>query len=87
MLKALFNQRPHPAHYLLDLIHSTAEQLQTRDVINLQLHWVPGHKDFTPNKRADELAKTAAQGTTSNTKSLPVALCRSPLPVSISATR
>jgi len=29
----------------------------TRGVIDLQLHWTPGHVDFPPNERADEIAK------------------------------
>ncbi|KAF5378885.1 hypothetical protein D9615_006982 [Tricholomella constricta] len=89
-IKALGNQRPHPAHYLLDYVHTAAEKLhvkqdriaraserrtalrrgnkwtdRTRKVINLQIHWTPGHVDFGPNERADELAKIAATGTSS----------------------
>ncbi|KAF5374631.1 hypothetical protein D9615_008911 [Tricholomella constricta] len=58
-----------------------------RRVIDLQIHWTPGHVDFDPNERADELAKTAAQGTTSSTNLLPVYLRRKPLPASIPALR
>ncbi|KNZ73136.1 hypothetical protein J132_01048 [Termitomyces sp. J132] len=57
---------------------------QTHRVIDLQVHWILGHMEFHPNKRADELAKMAAMGTSSDPKLLPVFLqCQ--LPVSISA--
>jgi ribonuclease HI len=55
-------------------------------VIDLQLHWVPGHSDYARNERADEEAKKAAQGLSSNAKCLPSFLPK-PLPVSISALR
>ena len=58
-----------------------------RNVINLQLHWTPGHMDFPPNKRADEEAKLAAQGSSSNVNDLPAYLRRKPLPHSVSALR
>jgi ribonuclease HI len=53
-------------------------------VIDLQIHWVPGHQDFKPNKRADEEAKKAAKGDSSDAKSLP-SLLHKCLPLSISA--
>lgn len=94
--RALENQSSHPGQYLIDEIHTYAEQLQAkqdgllnvaekrssllrgeiwkgriRDVIDLQLHWVPAHADFEPNERADEEAKRAAQGLSSDAKLLP----------------
>lgn len=111
-IKALCNQKPHPAHYLLDHVHDAAEDLQskqfkmrnrakirdakragnvllvpTRGVINLQVHWTPGHVGFSPNERADEIAKQAAQGSSSIADSLPRSLRSKPLPSSISALR
>ena len=47
-----------------------------RGVIDLQVHWVPGHRDFEPNERADEEAKKAVKGDASNAKSLPSLLCK-----------
>jgi ribonuclease HI len=55
-------------------------------VIDLQLHWVPGHCDYARNERADKEAKKAAQGLSSDAKCLPSFL-RKPLPASISALR
>ena len=57
-----------------------------RGVINLQVHWVPGHRDFEPNERADEEAKKAAQGESSDARLLPSFL-RKRLPLSLSALR
>ena len=59
---------------------------KTRGIINLQLHWVPGHCDFGPNERADEEAKLAAQGSSSDIRFLPQLLHRK-LPLSISVLR
>ena len=57
-----------------------------RGVINLQIHWVPGHHDFKPNEKADEETKKAAKGESSDAKSLPPLLHKH-LPLSISALR
>jgi ribonuclease HI len=59
---------------------------RTRNVIDLHVQWVPGHCGFEPNERADEEAKKAAQGDSSNVKLLPP-LLRKRLPLSISALR
>ena len=74
-IQALNNQRPHPGHYILDHIHEAAESLHskqaslrfpgrtdlpTKDVVDLKIHWTPGHEKFAPNERADELAKQAS---------------------------
>ena len=45
---------------------------------------MPGHKDFTPNEWADEEAKSAVQGHSSDAKFLPLLLCKC-LPLSVSA--
>lgn len=58
-----------------------------RGVIEFNLHWVPGHVGFAPNERADEEAKKAAKGRTSEAGSLPATLRNGNLPVSISALR
>jgi ribonuclease HI len=101
-IRALNNQRSHPAHYLLDHIHKLAESFQSKQYdmhrptsppddprcpANLQIHWTPGHERFIPNERADALAKQAAQGSSSPKKKLPHFLRNKPLPLSISAIR
>ncbi|KAF5386072.1 hypothetical protein D9615_002179 [Tricholomella constricta] len=111
-IRALRNQKPHPAHYLLDHVHTAAEKLhvkqdriaraserraalrrgnpwtdRSRRVIDLQIHWTPGHVDFGPNERADEIAKSAAQGSSSPPSTLPVYLRHKALPISIPALR
>ena len=57
-----------------------------KGVVDLQFHWVPGHCNFAPNERADEEAKLAAQGNSSDAKLLP-SLLRKRLPLSVSALR
>ena len=37
----------------------------TKGVFNLWIQWVPGHKDFMPNTKADEHAKRVAKGDSS----------------------
>jgi ribonuclease HI len=58
----------------------------TNGVIDLQMHWVPGHCGNVRNEKADEEAKKAAQGTSSEAKFLPPFM-RKPLPASVSALR
>jgi len=53
----------------------------------VKLVWTPGREDIDGNERADEAAKTAASGLSSEPKDLPNFLRRKPLPVSVSATR
>ena len=55
-----------------------------RGIVDLQVHWVPGHKDFALNERADKEAKSVVQGHSSDDKFLPP-LFRKPLPLSVSA--
>jgi ribonuclease HI len=57
-----------------------------KGVIDLQLHWVPGHCDYARNEKADEEAKKAAKGLSSEAKLLPPFM-RKGLPASISALR
>ena len=59
---------------------------RVKGVIDPQIHWVPGHCDFGPNKLADEEAKKAAEGNSSDTRLLPAFLHKR-LPLSISALR
>ena len=44
---------------------------KTRGVVKLRIQWVPGHRDFAPNERADILAKEAVKGRSSPPKDLP----------------
>ena len=54
-----------------------------KGVIDLQIHWVLGHVDFAPNKKANEEAKRAVQEHSSKAKYFPK-LLRKLLPLSIS---
>jgi hypothetical protein len=44
---------------------------KTKGIIDLQIHWVPGHKDFPLNKQANKEVKKVAQGQSSDAKLLP----------------
>ena len=56
---------------------------RTNSIIDLQVHWVPGHINFAQNKRANEEAKKSMQGDSSDAKSLPAMLWKhSPLSIS-----
>ena len=58
-----------------------------KPVCKVTFVWTPGHEDIEGNERADEAAKEAAAGETSEATKLPVSLRHKPLPVSVSATR
>ncbi|KZP07091.1 hypothetical protein FIBSPDRAFT_763388 [Athelia psychrophila] len=83
VIRGLNNQQSHSGHHLLDHIHKLEEQLHAKQ----DIHWVPGHKDFEPNERADREAKDAAQKLTSPAKDLPVCLRKKVLPASVAALR
>ncbi|KNZ75981.1 hypothetical protein J132_00731 [Termitomyces sp. J132] len=78
-IKALLNQQPHSAHYLLDWSDRTC------GVIELQIHWTLGHTNFQLNKHVDELAKKAAGGMSSPAEMILKTLRKGPLPTNISA--
>ena len=59
---------------------------RTKGVVNLRVQWILGHKDFTLNEKADELAKQAAKGESSPGLDLPKVL-RQSLPLSLSAIK
>ena len=68
------------------LAEGTLWKGKTKGIVDLQLHWVPGHCNLEPNEHADEEAKLATQGTSSDTRFLPQ-LLRKKLLLSISALR
>ena len=60
---------------------------RTRNILQLSLHWIPGHCDFEENEDVDHKAKEAARGMLSPSKNLPCILHKASLPHSISAAR
>ena len=98
-IHAFANQCSQPAHY--DHLHKLAESFQakrssfhhpssppeSKNPVDLQIHWTPGHEKFLPNEYADTLAKHAAQGYSSQKKKLPPFLRGKLLPLSNSAAR
>ena len=51
--------------------HSNQLIARTKGVIDLRVQWIPGHKDFAPNEKADELVKQATKGELSPGLDLP----------------
>ena len=56
----------------------------SKGVFDLQIQWIPGHEDFPPNTKADEHAKRATKGESSQVDTL-LKLLKKPLPASILA--
>ena len=60
--------------------------MRNKGVFDLCIQWVPGHKDFAPNTKADVHAKGAARGESSQGNML-LKILKKALPVSISTTQ
>ena len=60
--------------------------VRTKGVINLRVQWIPGHKNFALNKKADELAKGTAKGESSPNISLSK-LLRHSFPIGMAAIK
>jgi ribonuclease HI len=61
-----FNSKP--GHYLMDIFHDDLRKLiPTHDQRKLIVRWAPGHHDIPGNEAADEQAKIAARGDSSET--------------------
>ena len=57
-----------------------------RDIVDLRIQWIPGHKDFKPNEKADKHTKCATKGESSQLNELPKPL-RHPLLASLGVTK
>lgn len=84
-----FNSKP--GHYLIDLFHDDLRKLiPPHDRRKLVVRWTPGHLNIPGNEAADEQAKMAARGDSSDTHLLPKSLLKNDttpitLPISKSA--
>jgi ribonuclease HI/exonuclease III len=87
-LRALSSKLNKPGHYLAAEVISMAAKLEKTKgkKYSLTFRWTAGHSGIPGNEKADEEAKTAAEGKTSNEASLPKAL-RKPLKISKSAAK
>jgi len=72
-------------HHLVDRVHEWIwAALCKHRGLKVELRWIPGHMGVQENKWADEEAKKAAKGDSSDGMQLPMA-CRGALPASRSA--
>jgi ribonuclease HI len=87
VIRAKHDESPHSGSHLLKRIREHADIVK-RKMYNskrLRMVWTPGHENIHGNERADEEAKEAAHGDTSDKKELPIYLRKKPLPHNKSA--
>jgi hypothetical protein len=87
-LKALASKLNKPGHYIAAEVISMAAKLKKTNgkKYSLTLRWTAGHTGIPGNKKADEEAKLAAKGKTSNAATIP-AFLRKLLKISKSAAK
>jgi ribonuclease HI len=87
VIQADFSGKPRPGSHILQRMHVLADRVKRKmkKPHHLRMTWVPGHEDIEGNERADELAKSAAEGFTSPASELPAYLRRHDLPANKSA--
>jgi ribonuclease HI len=82
VIRAKHDKSPHSGSHLLTRIREHADLVKQKmyNPKRLRMVWTPGHEDIHGNERADEEAKEAAHGNTSNKAELPTYLRKKPLP-------
>lgn len=71
-IKSTTSIRPKSGHHLVDMFHKRLnEARKVNSNLNMTIKWIAGHRDVAGNERADELAKEAAEGTSSPDEDLP----------------
>ncbi|KAI5891865.1 uncharacterized protein SCHCODRAFT_02472331, partial [Schizophyllum commune H4-8] len=79
--------RPQPGKYLVSAFHQSLVQvLRQKPHLDMHIAWIPGHMDVPGNEWADEEAKAAAAGSTTQLRHPPAAL-KATLPVSAAALK
>lgn len=86
VVQASRRSKPGLGRYLTDIFYSgVLAAKRAHRGMRLTLRWVPGHEGVDGNEIADEEAKEAAAGRSSDRGSLPQALRRRTLPLSVPA--
>ena len=88
-LGAINTDMTKPGQHIAAAIHKIVKQLQPKGCngrLKLTFRWSAGHVGIEGNEKADEEAKKAAEGDSSDKADLPSYLCR-PIKHSLSATR
>jgi ribonuclease HI len=87
VIRALESTKPQPGAHILTAARHLLHQLQRRQRVGTVLHirWVPGHLGIEGNEAADEEAKAAARGRSSEPHRMPKFLKQGLLPRSFSS--
>ena len=81
-IKTLSKMKSTPGQHLINNFKRSVNKLQCK----LTIRWISSHSEVKGNKAADKIAKDTASGRSSRSTDLPRIL-RSPLPISVSATK
>jgi ribonuclease HI len=83
VIQALSKQTTTSSQHLLETIHDKTTHLHRP---RITFRWIPGHRGIEGNEAADQRAKEAAEGNTSNPDRIPEAL-QNQLPCSLAMVR
>lgn len=87
-IKGLSIKRPKPGQYLIDKFLGQLKKLTTDNPeTKIKISWISAHDRVEGNEKADEAAKEAVQGNSTQDKHLPPFFCNKTLPYSASAIK
>ena len=75
-------EKPISGQYIINAVHRQMDAVtKCQPGVSIRMRWIPGHEGVEGNERADEEAKKAAAGETSEEAMIPIE-CRGILPIS-----